>query len=168
MIEIVNFIKENYVSIAVIISVVFALLIIISIREWDLNPPKPESKLIQEVVVETFLNENNENIDDIKKNKEKSNISPEIAKEIKAMKLNPSDSFCESHLGKSAELEKSCHQLTQDGCAQTTCCIWTQSANASKCRAGNVDGPIFKKDAKGNLISMDTYYYQGIKYNVSN
>ena len=153
MIEIVNFIKENYVSIAVIISVIFALLIIISIREWDLNPPKPESKLIQEVVVETFLNDNNNETN-----------ATEIAKEMKAMKLNPSDSFCESHLGKSAELEKSCEQLTQDGCAQTTCCVWTQSSDTSKCRAGNIDGPTFKKDARGNLISMDTYYYQGTKH----
>ena len=54
MSEIVDFIKENYISIAIIVSVIFSLLIIISILNWDLNPPKPESKLIQQVVVETF------------------------------------------------------------------------------------------------------------------
>ena len=54
MSEIVNFIKENYVSIAVLVSVIFSLLIIISIIGWNLNPPKPELKLVQQVTVETF------------------------------------------------------------------------------------------------------------------
>ena len=54
MSEIVNFIKQNYVSIAVLVSVIFSLLIIISIIGWNLNPPKPELKLVQQVTVETF------------------------------------------------------------------------------------------------------------------
>jgi len=54
MSEIVTFIKENYVSIAVLVSVIFSLLIIISIIGWNLNPPKPELKLVQQVTVETF------------------------------------------------------------------------------------------------------------------
>ena len=144
MIEIVNFIKENYVSIAVIISVVFALLIIISIREWDLNPPKPDSKLVQEVVVETF--------------------EQNLTEEISSMKLSSSDSFCQSHLGKSAELETSCSELTDEGCSQTTCCVLTTSSGKNVCKAGDKDGPTFKKDANGNLISMDAYYYEGKQY----
>ena len=52
--EFVAFIKENYISIAVIVSIIFVLLLIISIREWDLNPPKLDSKLVQSVTVETF------------------------------------------------------------------------------------------------------------------
>ena len=54
--EIVIFIKENYVSIAVLVSIIFSLLIIISIIGWNLNPPKPELKLVQQVTVETFNN----------------------------------------------------------------------------------------------------------------
>ena len=54
MTEIVDFIKENYVSIAVLVSVIFSLLIIISIIGWNLNPPKPKAKLVQQVTVETF------------------------------------------------------------------------------------------------------------------
>ena len=56
--EIVIFIKENYVSIAVLVSIIFSLLIIISIIGWNLNPPKPELKLVQQVTVETFDNNN--------------------------------------------------------------------------------------------------------------
>jgi hypothetical protein len=30
--------------------------------------------------------------------------------------------------------------------------------------AGGVNGPTFKKDASGNMISMDAYYYEGKQY----
>ena len=144
--EFVSFIKENYISIAAIVFIIFALLIIISIREWDLNPPKPDSKLVQEVVVEAF--------------------DQDIAKEISTMKLSSSDSFCQSHLGKSAELETSCGELTDEGCGQTTCCVLATSSGKNMCKAGGKDGPTFKKDKDGNLISMDAYYYQGIKHTI--
>ena len=144
--EFVSFIKENYISISVIVCIIFALLIIISIRGWDLNPPKPDSKLVQEVVVETF--------------------EQNLTEEISSMKLSSSDSFCQSHLGKSAELETSCSELTDEGCSQTTCCVLATSSGKNVCKAGDKDGPTFKKDADGNLISMDAYYYQGIKHTI--
>jgi hypothetical protein len=149
MSEIVDFIKENYISIAVVVSVIFALLIIISIIGWDLNPPKPESKLIQQVTVETFDN------DDQNSN---------MIKELDNLKLNPSDSFCQSHLGNSAKLEQSCGQLTDDGCQQTKCCVWTKSTNnTEKCMAGDKNGPTYTD----NLKTLIAYYWQGTKYDVS-
>lgn len=149
MSEIIDFLKENYVSIAIVVSIIFALLIIISIIGWNLNPPKPESKLIQQVTVETF--DNNE--DDQK----------DIIKEINNLKLNPSDSFCESHLGNSAKLEQSCGQLTQDGCQETKCCVWTKSTNnTEKCMAGDENGPTYTD----NLKTMSAYYWQGIKHDI--
>jgi hypothetical protein len=154
MSEIVDFIKENYVSIAVVVSIIFTMLIIISIKEWDLNPPKPESKLIQQVVVETF----------VKQNIEKSN-NDEV-NEINNLKLNPSDSFCESHLGDSSKLDTSCSQLTQGNCFETKCCVWLESGSKGKCVAGSKDGPTYTKDQDGNLITMDSYYYQGRKLSV--
>ena len=144
--EFVAFIKENYISITVIVSIIFILLIIISIREWNLNPPKPDSKLVQEVVVETFSQDD------------------DLTKEISDLKLSSTDSFCQSHLGKSAELEQSCGQLTDEGCGQTTCCVLATSSGKNMCKAGGSSGPTFQKDADGNLISMDAYYYQGIKH----
>lgn len=151
MSEFVDFIKENYISIAVIVTVIFALLIIISIREWDLNPPKPESKLVQQVVVETFESQNIE-----KSNNDEVN-------EINHLKLNPSDGFCESHLGNSAKLDTSCSQLTQGNCFETKCCVWLESGSKGKCAAGSKDGPTYTKDKDGKLITMDSYYYQGRK-----
>ena len=144
--EFVAFIKENYISITVIVSIIFILLIIISIREWNLNPPKPDSKLVQEVVVETFSQDD------------------DLTKEISDLKLSSTDSFCQSHLGKSAELEQSCGQLTDEGCGQTTCCVLTVGSDENRCMAGDKNGPTFKKDKDGNLISMDAYYYQGKKH----
>jgi hypothetical protein len=156
MSELVDFIKENYISIAVIVSVIFALLIIISIREWDLNPPKPESKLVQEIVVETF-----ESISMINQDPNK----PNELNEINNLKLNPSDSFCESHLGNSAKLETSCAQLTQENCSQPKCCVWLEqdSESGGRCAAGSKDGPTYAKDKDGKLITIDSYYYQGRK-----
>ena len=149
MSEIVDFIKENYVSIAVVVSVIFALLIIISIIGWDLNPPKPESKLIQQVTVETFDNDEQ---------------TSSMIKELDNLKLSPSDSFCQSHLGNSAKLEQSCGQLTEDRCQQTKCCFWTKATNnTEKCMAGDKNGPTYTD----NLKTLIAYYWQGTKYDVS-
>ena len=178
--EFVSFIKENYISIAVTVSIIFVLLIIISIREWDLNPPKPDSKLVQQVVVETFQNEmgqrqhpdpnkkDTNEIDKIDPNETGllGNKNNATMKELQSLKLSPTDSFCQSHLGKSAELETSCNQLTEDGCQQTSCCVLINSSGTNRCMAGDKNGPTFKKDKDGNLISMDSYYYQGIKRDV--
>jgi hypothetical protein len=154
MSEIVVFIKENYVSIAVITSIIFTLLIIISIIGWNLNPPKPELKLVQQVTVEAFDNLIIDN-----QNSDKNNI----IKEIYNLKLNPSDSFCQSHLGKSDKLEQSCDQLSHDGCQQTKCCIWSQlTNNTEKCMAGDKNGPTYTN----NLKTMSSYYWQGIKNDI--
>ena len=140
MSEIIDFIEENYISIAVIVSIIFAMLLIINIREWDLNVPKPESKLVQQVTIETFATEPDFKFDDM--------IS--------------SSSFCESHLGKSNDTETDCGQLTEDNCALTKCCVYAKPLN--KCKAGGLDGPTYKKDSDGNLITMDAYYYLGKRY----
>jgi hypothetical protein len=146
MSEIVDFIKENYVPIVVIVSFIFALLIIISIREWDLNPPKPDSKLVQQVVIEAF------------------DVTNETGTMPNSFELSPSDSFCESHLGNSAKLESSCSELTQENCAKTKCCVWLESGSKGKCAAGYKDGPTYKKDKDGELITMDAYYYQAQRF----
>jgi hypothetical protein len=145
MSEIIDFIKENYVSIAVLVSVIFSLLIIISIIGWNLNPPKPELKLVQQVTVETFDNN-------------------DITKELDKLNLTFNESFCQSHLGNSAKLEQSCGQLTEDSCQQTKCCIWTKSTNnIEKCMAGDKNGPTYTN----NLKTMTSYYWQGIKHDIN-
>ena len=144
---IVDFIKENYIIIIVIVVLVIILLTIIDIAGIDLNAPKPESKLVQEVTVETF-GTHIKSMQDSQENIEK-------------MKLQPSASFCESYLGNSAKLEGACNQLTENNCSQTKCCVFTKTEKNGKCVAGGLHGPTYKTDKNGKLITMDAYYYLG-------
>jgi hypothetical protein len=135
--EEIDFIKSNYLSISIVVFIILGLILIFSIRGINLNPPKPESKLVQEVVVEglDIMEENNEKL-----------------------KMQPSESFCESYLGNSSELESACSQLTESNCNQTKCCVYL---NGGKCVAGDVNGPTYKTDSNGQLITIDSYYYLG-------
>ena len=140
MSEIVNFIKYNFVSIAIIVIIVLFLLVVIKIKEIDLNPPKPESKLIQQVTVETL------GMLDAKEETEDINFSP-------------AESFCESYLDNSADLEGACNELTESNCGTTRCCIYT----GKKCVAGGKYKPTYKTDENGKLITIDSYYYMSEK-----
>jgi hypothetical protein len=147
--NIIDFIKQNYLNILSIVIVVISLLVIINLKGINLNPPKPQSKLIQEVTVETF--DSGVNFD--------SGIN--ISKEYTQLKLQPSDSFCESYLGKSSELEEECNKLTESNCAETRCCVFANYNNVGKCIAGSINGPTYKTDKDGKLLTIDSYYYMG-------
>jgi hypothetical protein len=144
MSEILEFIKENSLIIIVIVVVVLLLLVIINIKGIDLNAPKPETKLVQEVTVETL---------------DMMGEAPE-----KKMKLNLAESFCKSYLGNSQELEEGCNQLTETNCAQTSCCVYAETGSSGKCVSGDLHGPTYKTDKDGKLITIDTYYYLGVKH----
>jgi hypothetical protein len=148
--NIIDFIKQNYLNILSIVIVVISLLVIINLKGINLNPPKPQSKLIQEVTVETF--DSGANFD--------SGIN--ISKEYTQMKLQPSESFCESYLGKSSELEEECNKLTESNCAETRCCVFANyNKDNRKCVAGSINGPTYKTDKDGKLLTIDSYYYMG-------
>jgi len=145
MSDIIDFINSNYLSIVLIILFTLGLLVIINLKGWDLNVTKPNSILKQEVVVETF---NEKNMQD----------SPE---NIEKIKLEPAESFCDSYLGNSSDLEKACNELTESNCGLTRCCVFTSTG---KCVAGNLFGPTYKTDKDGKMITMDAYYYQNKCY----
>lgn len=139
MSEIIDFIKDNLQMIILIVIVILSLLVLMKIKDINLNVLKPESKLVQQVTVETF--------------------SSGVSNPTENIEFNPSDNFCASYLGNSEELEKSCNQLTETNCAQTSCCVYGQG----KCVAGGSEGPTYKTDKDGKLITMDTYFYLGNK-----
>lgn len=142
MIEIVEFIKENLNVIIIIVVVLLFLLVLINIKGINLNEKKIESKLIQKVTVETF------------------GLASDSTSDINLDKImSKTHTFCESYLGNSVELEKACEQLTKRNCADIKCCVF----NNGKCAAGDINGPTYKTDKDGNLITMDTYYYLGKK-----
>ena len=137
MSEIVDFINENGKEIIIVVVVVFFLLVLINIKGINLNEVKPKSKLVQKVTIETFEQETDEN--------------------IKKLMSSSSENFCESYLGKTEELEKGCNQLTENNCGEVKCCVYGNG----KCVAGDVNGPTYKTDKDGKLITMDSYYYLG-------
>ena len=140
MSEIVNFIKENSKEIIVIVIVVFVLLVVMNIRGIDLNEPKEDTKIVQQVTVETvepFEQETDDN--------------------IQTLMSSSSQNFCESYLGQSSGLEESCNQLTKTHCGEVKCCVYGNG----KCVAGDANGPTYKTDKDGKLITMDSYYYLG-------
>ena len=140
MSEIIDFIKENIEEIVVIIIVVLFLLVLINIKGVDLNEAKPESRLVQQVTVETFVSNNDEE---------------------SGMLSSSSEMFCESYLGNSVDLEKGCNELTESNCGQVKCCVYSKIVENGKCVAGDINGPTYKTDKDGNLITMDSYYYLG-------
>jgi hypothetical protein len=143
MSEIVNFIKENSKEIIIIVIVVFVLLVVMNIRGIDLNEPKEDTKIVQQVTVETV-----------------NTIEPfeqETDDNIQTLMSSSSHNFCESYLGQSSGLEESCNQLTKTNCGEVKCCVYAND----KCVAGDANGPTYKTDKDGKLITMDTYYYLG-------
>lgn len=135
MSEIIDFIKENSKEIIIIVIVVLFLLVLINIRGINLNEAKPKSKLIKKVTIETFEPQDTED-----------NLVSSL-----------SDNFCQSYLGQSSELEKACNELTESNCGEVKCCVYGNK----KCVAGDINGPTYKTDKHGKLITMDSYYYLG-------
>ena len=172
-----NFFNENATYVAIVIAVVFILLVYINFFDIDLNKPT-NKKLTQTVVVETFGNREayvnretfgnreayvNRETNDIDKLYQAS-TNTGSGDSTQDFALDGAKSFCENHRGKSGDLNASCKLLTTDNCKSSSCCVLVQGQNGNTCMAGDVNGPTFKKDKDGNMISMDAYYFQGKNY----
>jgi hypothetical protein len=147
-----NFFNENATYVAIVIAVVFILLVYINFFDIDLNKPT-NKKITQTVVVETFDNNT--------LYQASANTGSDTTQDFT---IDGAKSFCENHRGKSGDLNASCKLLTNDNCKSSSCCVLVQGQNGNTCMAGDVNGPTFKKDKDGNMISMDAYYFQGQKY----
>jgi hypothetical protein len=143
---IVTFLNENSEYIAIVIAIIVVLLVYISLNNIDLNKTTTQ-KLTQTVTVETFgpMDNNGTN-------------SPQDTD------FSGANSFCEAHRGNSPGLNVACKGLTDENCSSSSCCVLVQGQNGNTCMAGGINGPTFKKDASGNMISMDAYYYEGKQY----
>ena len=135
MSKIIDFIKKNTQEIIIIGMIVLFLLGLINIKGLNLNDPKSESKLIKEVIVETFDSDEN----------------------IQKMMSSSAEIFCESYLDDSTSLETACNELTKSNCGDVKCCVYGNG----KCVSGDINGPTYKTDKDGKLLTMDTYYYLG-------
>ena len=142
---IVTFLNENSGYIAIVIAIIVVLLVYISLENIDLNKTTTQ-KLTQTVTVETFGPMDN------------GTNSPQDTD------FSGANSFCEAHRGNSPGLNVACKGLTDENCSSSSCCVLVQGQNGNTCMAGGINGPTFKKDASGNMISMDAYYYEGKHY----
>jgi len=173
-----NFITENLLYIAIIISIIVGLLVYIKFKDIDLNKI-PTKKLTQTVTVDTYVNresfKNSKKERNLEKEKkvekeEQEQVEQEqeqveqIEKVVQDFDFSGPNSFCESYRGNSPQLNVACNGLTDENCSSIPCCVLVQGQNGNKCMAGGINGPTFKKDANGNLISMDAYYYEGKQY----
>jgi len=68
--------------------------------------------------------------------------------------------FCKSHLGKPAELETACSQLSKNSCTATSCCVWASMNSKESCMSGNRHGPIFKHGTASAPKTLDYYYFE--------
>ena len=143
------FFNENSTYIAIVIAIVVGLLVYISLENIDLNKTTTK-KLTQTVTVETFG--------------PMDNGTGLGANSPQDTDFSGANSFCEAHRGNSPGLNVACKGLTDENCSSSACCVLVQGQNGNTCMAGGVNGPTFKTDASGNMISMDAYYYEGKQY----
>jgi hypothetical protein len=150
---IVTFLNENSGYIAIVIAIVIGLLVYISFNNINLNQTTTQ-KLTQTVTVETFEPiDNGTGLD--------TGLDTNLPQDTD---FSGANSFCEAHRGNSPGLNVACKGLTDENCSSSSCCVLVQGQNGNTCMAGGVNGPTFKKDASGNMISMDAYYYEGKQY----
>jgi hypothetical protein len=163
---IISFLNDNYIYIITIIAIVLSLLVYISFNKIEMDRVT-DKKVVQTVTVETFINGINDGINDGIPDKNilfQSTPYTETDSEEKELDFNGANSFCENYRGQSGELNKACEYLTNDNCKSSSCCVLVQGSNGNKCMAGSANGPTYKKDVDGNLISIDSYYYKGKQY----
>lgn len=87
-----------------------------------------------------------------------------LKKEFESLLVTPTASFCELNKTNGSALQAQCDALTHSNCQETSCCIWNVSSGKGKCMAGDANGAMYKTDADGVLINVDTYYYQNKCY----
>ena len=119
--ELIEFIRHNVLEISTIVILMIFLLVIINVKGINLNEPETKSKLIQEITVETFDNETNDEAYNVLK--------------------GTNNDFCNAYIGESDALETACNRLTKKNCLNVACCLLT---NEEKCVASNKDGAIYK------------------------
>jgi hypothetical protein len=156
-----DFLKKNYLNIIIAFVIILGVLVIFSIKGWKLDTTPKNLVLMQEVTMESMQN-NNQTEELLGKNKIEYAQGDDLdtLKELNKMNMTPIDGFCEQYRGNSGELEKACNELTESNCNETSCCVLTSSKGTNKCVAGGIDGPTYKTDGKGNLITHDYHYFQ--------
>lgn len=147
---------ENITSISIVVVIIISALVYQEIMHVQQGTDITENDAIgssindtsgaKTVVVETFANEDAD-----------ADANDASADTLDAkMKAG----FCKSHLGKPAELETACSQLSKNSCTATSCCVWASMNSTESCMSGNRHGPIFKHGTASAPKTLDYYYFE--------
>ena len=139
--EISKYLKENYVKIFSIITIIMFLIMVFSVLGIDLSK-SDESTLVDQYVVENFDS--------------KSRYLPESFWRTKGQ------GFCQAITKNSDTHKKACKQLSFSNCSQfTNCCaaVNGKDENSYDCVPASSGGPLFTTDNYGKNI--DFYWYKG-------
>jgi hypothetical protein len=179
MSDFIDFIYENYKFIIAIALSIIGLLVFISIKDIKFNEPKLNTNLVQTVTIESF--DTNIVDDSVKSGLAEFNQQPALGSLYQSgtdtgvdytqvIHLDGESNFCQKYKDSPKELQEACKNISNSTCQNLPCCALIGSGEddtLDTCVAANQNGIIFKTDPSGNLISMDHYYYQGTKYDVS-
>lgn len=136
-----KYLKENYVKIFSIITIIVFFIMVFSVLGVDFSK-SDESTLVDQYVVENF--------------KSKSRYLPESYWRTKGK------GFCQAITKNSKTHKKACKQLSFSNCSQfTNCCAAVNGSDESSydCVPASSGGPLFTKDNFGKNI--DFYWYKG-------
>jgi hypothetical protein len=181
MSDFVDFIYENYKFIIAIVLSIIGLLVFISVKGIKFNEPKLNTNLVQTVTIESF--DNNIIDNSVKSGLVEYNQQPALGSLYQSgtdtgvdytqvIHLDGESNFCQKYKNSPKELQQVCKNISDSTCKNLPCCALISSGlndddTLDTCVAANQNGIIFKTDPSGTLISMDHYYYQGTKYDVS-
>ena len=146
---------QNITAISIVVVILVSALVYQQIMHVQMGTDITENDTIgsglnsgKTVIVETFDNMNTNASD-----ANDANDSNSLDAKLRA-------GFCKSHLGKPAELETACGELSKDACTATSCCAWARMNSAESCVSGNKHGPIFKHGPDGAPKTLDYYYFE--------
>lgn len=139
--EVSKYLKQNYVKIFTIITIIMFLIIVFSVLGIDFSK-SDNSTLVDQYVVENFNS--------------KSRYLPESFWRTKGQ------GFCQAITKNSDTHKKACNQLSFSNCSQfTNCCaaVNGKDENSYDCVPASSGGPLFSTDNYGKNI--DFYWYKG-------
>ena len=170
MSDIINFITENYILITLTVLSIIGLLVYISVYDINLDPPKSNSKLSQVVTVETFSsNVVDESIESgLKEFKSMSGAGNDI--DTQMVQTGGASNFCDKFSSSPEKLKSACNNISDSTCQNLPCCALISGSGTDICVGADKYGPMVKTipGEDGIMIPMDSYYYQGNKYTVTN
>jgi len=80
--------------------------------------------------------------------------------DIEAFDSMNTTGFCKSYEGNTDDLQKNCALLTRENCLATSCCVYAKMDGKEQCHAGDIHGPIFKRNEFGKTKDIDYYYFR--------